>query len=303
MKKHILAVGVILAMLGCTAQPVDPQSSALGGGETPDGCLMQLATAHLGDSGAGNMLVTNDDDSINFYIGAAEGYALVSAHLFVGTDLAPRTDDGELDHAAFPYQRELSPPETDIEIQVPFSDLGVGCGDWVKIVLAVLMVDETGAIHPMLAYPDDTGFVDGMGYYTYFNICCNDEPDDGCTLTQGYWKNHPEEWSTRELTLGATTYTQTELLAIMNRAVKGDASVKLAHQLIAALLNQASGASGDDGAIDAAQNWMTAHADADGLLPYGTSNRSAAAADANDLNDQLTSFNEGDTGPGHCDDD
>jgi hypothetical protein len=41
--------------------------------------------------------------------------------------------------------------------------------------------------------------------------------------------------------LGGKSYTQTELLTILNTPVRGDASVNLAHQLIAADLNRATG--------------------------------------------------------------
>ena len=43
------------------------------------------------------------------------------------------------------------------------------------------------------------------------------------------------------LALGGTTYTQAQLLAILNTPVRGDASLILADQLIAALLNIAHG--------------------------------------------------------------
>jgi hypothetical protein len=56
-------------------------------------------------------------------------------------------------------------------------------------------------------------------------------------LTQGYWKNHTSVWAKQKLTLGTTTYTQAQAEAILQTPVGGDASVNLAHQLIAALLN------------------------------------------------------------------
>jgi hypothetical protein len=64
----------------------------------------------------------------------------------------------------------------------------------------------------------------------------------GCTLTQGFWKNHAEDWAVSSLTLGTVTYTQAQLLAILNQPVKGNGLVSLAHQLIAAKLNGANGA-------------------------------------------------------------
>jgi hypothetical protein len=65
----------------------------------------------------------------------------------------------------------------------------------------------------------------------------------GCTLTQGYWKNHAEIWPVLTLTLGAHVYAQSELLKILSTPVRGDDSVRLAHQLIAAKLNLHNGAS------------------------------------------------------------
>lgn len=70
-----------------------------------------------------------------------------------------------------------------------------------------------------------------------------------CPLTQGYWKNHPEAWRdvvnggtpVTSLTIGGTVYTKAQLLEIFNTPVAGDASINLAHQLIAALLNQLNG--------------------------------------------------------------
>src|SRR5688572_10722012 len=41
-----------------------------------------------------------------------------------------------------------------------------------------------------------------------------DDDGEGCTLTQGYWKNHEESWPVSELTLGDETYTQEEALAL-----------------------------------------------------------------------------------------
>jgi hypothetical protein len=72
---------------------------------------------------------------------------------------------------------------------------------------------------------------------------CATEPDAGaCPLTQGFWKTHPEEWPVTSLTLGSQTYTQAELLSILNTAITSNVSLVLARQLIAAKLNVANGA-------------------------------------------------------------
>lgn len=65
---------------------------------------------------------------------------------------------------------------------------------------------------------------------------------DDCVHSQGYWKNHPGEWPVTSLTLGTITYTQSQLLQILNRPVQGNGLVSMSKQLIAALLNVANGA-------------------------------------------------------------
>ena len=68
-------------------------------------------------------------------------------------------------------------------------------------------------------------------------------------LSQGYWKNHSSLWPVSSLILGGFSYTQDELLGIFNSSPKGDATLILAHQLIAAKLNVANGSifiRGDD---------------------------------------------------------
>jgi hypothetical protein len=64
-----------------------------------------------------------------------------------------------------------------------------------------------------------------------------------CPLTQGFWKNHPDAWDgVTSLTIGGQTYTQAQLITILNTPPKGgDASLILAHQLIAAELNVDTG--------------------------------------------------------------
>jgi hypothetical protein len=94
-----------------------------------------------------------------------------------------------------------------------------------------------GMLHLATVYNEDTAT------FTLPLVC--DCGDDACHFTPGYWKNHPEAWPLTTLTLGGETYDQAELLEILDHPVHGDASVILAHHLIAALLNVAAGA--DDG--------------------------------------------------------
>jgi len=59
-------------------------------------------------------------------------------------------------------------------------------------------------------------------------------------FTPGYWKNHPDAWPVEEISIGGVTRTKTEAIGILKMPPKGgDATVILAHALIAAKLNLA----------------------------------------------------------------
>jgi hypothetical protein len=122
--------------------------------------------------------------------------------------------------------------------------------------------------------------------------------DKGCTLTQGFWKNHPDAWPVGGLILGSVSYTKDQLITILKTPVRGNGLLSLAHQLIAAKLNVLSGA--DDSDVEDAIE------DADALIgsmvvpPFGTGY--IAPATSSPLTGELDDFNQGDTGPGHCED-
>jgi hypothetical protein len=62
-----------------------------------------------------------------------------------------------------------------------------------------------------------------------------------CPLGTGFWKTHSSLWPVSQLTLGSITYNKTQLLSILNNPTTADASVILASQLIATLLDTANG--------------------------------------------------------------
>ena len=88
-----------------------------------------------------------------------------------------------------------------------------------------------------------TGTIDGLEKHTliWFDICA--EPPNGCLAprTPGYWKTHPGAWPVSSLTLGGQSYSMLELMILLWSPPKGDASIILAHHLIAAKLNLAAG--------------------------------------------------------------
>ncbi len=89
-----------------------------------------------------------------------------------------------------------------------------------------------------------SGSPDGLD--VRFSICVSDCVNgEGCTLSQGFWKNHADAWpelTDGEMLLGLQAYNQSELLAILQEPVGGNGLISLAYQLIAAKLNIASGA-------------------------------------------------------------
>src|SRR5262245_47176546 len=117
-----------------------------------------------------------------------------------------------------------------------------------------------------------------------------------CPQGLGFWKNHPDTWRVTSLTLGSQTYTQAELLALFDAPPSDDASVVLAHQLIAAKLNIANGSN--------PAPISSAIADADkllsqffGKLPYNVSTSSTIGQQmVNDAN-VLDRYNNGDLTP------
>jgi hypothetical protein len=116
----------------------------------------------------------------------------------------------------------------------------------------------------------------------------------GCTLSQGYWKNHAGEWPVSSLTLGSVSYNQSQLLSILGLPVGGNGLISLAHQLIAAKLNIAKGADGS--AVSAA---ITAADSLIGSLVVGSGDYLSPAT-TSALVETLDNYNTGVIGPGHC---
>src|SRR5262245_58345810 len=117
-----------------------------------------------------------------------------------------------------------------------------------------------------------------------------------CTRGQGFWKNTPGAWAVTTLTLGTVSYSQAQLLQILNEPVVGNGLVSLAHQLIAAKLNVAAGTdpSAVSSSISAADTMIG------GLIvpPIGSGSLATSATSA--LATALDNYNSGITGPGAC---
>jgi len=105
------------------------------------------------------------------------------------------------------------------------------------------------------------GFFRQKGYRGQYSLPCP------CPQTPGYWKNHAEAWPVSSLILGSQTSSKPELLQILKSSVAKDASLILAHQLIAAKLNVGNGSDPApvSPAIAQADNLLSGLA---GKLPY-----------------------------------
>jgi len=125
---------------------------------------------------------------------------------------------------------------------------------------------------------------------------CN--PGQNCTYTQGFWKNHPDVWPLQSLALGTVSYSDSQLLQILNRPAQGNGLVILAHQLIAAKLNIANGA--DPTAVQ--QTVIDADSMIGALIVPPIGNGYLSPGQTANLTDTLTEYNEGTIGPGHCQD-
>ncbi len=123
----------------------------------------------------------------------------------------------------------------------------------------------------------------------------------GCVYSLGYWKNHPDVWAVDSLILGHEIYTQAELLGLLSEPTRGDASLILARQLIAARLNVANGADNSTIAatIAAADTWLGNYA---GTLPYDVSPSLPEGQQAVALANTLEQYNDGGLpgGPPDC---
>jgi hypothetical protein len=163
---------------------------------------------------------------------------------------------------------------------------------------AGLVIDNTASFET-----NDTSTTGSDDWEVIVTVPC----EQGCTLTQGYWKTHsihgPAKKTdpTWDLVGGPDTtffLSGKTWYEVFWTAPKGNAYYILAHQYEAAKLNILSGASSTtavDNAIAWAENFFNTYTPTN--WPKGLKNVIVQNAGI------LGSYNEGTTGPGHCDED
>jgi len=145
--------------------------------------------------------------------------------------------------------------------------------------------DPTGGI----GLTAGTGLLPPSGYSdTHHASTKPPVPTADCVFTQGYGKNHPNAWPVSAVKLGNIIYSKAQLLQIFGTPAAGNGLISLAHQLIAAKLNIASGAI-------APASVLAAIATADAMIgnkivpPIGTGFLSPATT--SHLTDDIEAFN------------
>lgn len=195
----------------------------------------------------------------------------------------------------------------------PYSPLNKGFGDGTNnvgdnITISGLSLSTTGLVLRFKKNLDAPGNATTDNDYVVKTVTTafEEEEEEGCTFTQGYWKTHggtkaniPNAWPVASLEIGGIVYTKAELIAIMVAPTAGNGIMSLVQQLIAAKLNVLSGASDTDisQAIADADDMID---DAGGKIvpPYTSPYLAPSVTSA--LTGELTDYNEGTTGPGHC---
>jgi hypothetical protein len=110
------------------------------------------------------------------------------------------------------------------------------------------------------------------------------------TGTIGFWKTHPQSWPVSSITIGGVVYTRDQAITILSTPSRGDKSIDLFDQLVAAKLNLIAGNNSSCiySTISSADAWMTAHPPGSGV-----SGSSAAWTTASPWHTQLDNYNNG----------
>jgi hypothetical protein len=110
------------------------------------------------------------------------------------------------------------------------------------------------------------------------------------TGTIGYWKTHAQAWPVSSITIGGVVYTRDQAITILSTPSRGDKSIDLFDQLVAAKLNLITGNNPSCiySTVSSADAWMAAHPPGSGV-----SGSSAAWTTASPWHTQLDNYNNG----------
>jgi hypothetical protein len=154
---------------------------------------------------------------------------------------------------------------------------------------------------------DGDSFVTGPALLTTIS---EEDEEEGCTLTQGYWKTHSEYGPAKKADptwdiIGPDTeffWSGMSYIEVLNTSVSGNAYYILAHQYIAAELNFLAGADNSEvvDEFDEATVLFNTYTPSEiGSLGGSDATRKMFV----ELAEVLDDYNNGEIGPGHCDGD
>jgi hypothetical protein len=258
----------------------------------------------------GNVKITNTNTEVKIDVNSlsTQGWFIKAYHVYVGTTAVPTTPSGNPAPGQFPYKDTFNDLQSGFIITIPFSELSLSCESNLYIAIHTEMVKldenqnevqtETGWGYGINAFGSGN-----WGWWIGYEMCCGGGgagAEVGCTYTQGYWRNHNKYASNENQKIAwpldeDTMYcNQTWLDILKTPPAGGNAWYILGKQLIAAKLNIAKGAS-SGAMIDQAIN----HGEAL-MIGNCTSIPTEMRQTALDYASILDSYNNGYTGPGHC---
>jgi uncharacterized delta-60 repeat protein len=148
-----------------------------------------------------------------------------------------------------------------------------------------VLLQPDGRIVAAGSAADDTN-----GYIALTRYVSSVTLPSSCPRSAGFWKSHRSEWPVSTLTLGSQSYSASEIASLLSKPVRGDASVVLARDLVAAKFNVAAGALSTALAADIASADALLAAQP-GRLPCGVSPGSPEGRAMIDLAGRLASQN------------
>jgi hypothetical protein len=167
--------------------------------------------------------------------------------------------------------------------QWPINDPTTNSGE-LHVDISVFVYDALGVLVPN----PGTGQGPTLGPGQDWDINCVVTPPPPTafgTRTIGYWKTHANAWPVSSVTVGCTTLTKTQALAILADAKAKDMTYMLAAQLIGAELNVAAGGpTTGNTAINNANAFLCAH-------PVGSNPQGADRTTAENYKNALEAYN------------
>ena len=256
---------------------------------TPTPCQLDKPAIACSTSAASNIAI----DVIAGESGAPNGFVIewMTAADFIANGNQWPDNPGEVCQAIFP--NSLGPNQT-MEVVIGDDQLFDSFGVRSECSGEPLLCDTAYVFRCRVSEIDSCDASPWGNTIACATLPCN--PGQNCTYTQGYWKNHSDAWPLQSLTLGAVSYSQSQLLQILNRPAQGNGLLILAHQLIAAKLSIANGA--DPTAVQ--QSVISADSMIGGLIVPPIGNGYLSPSQTSELTDTLTEYNDGTIGPGHC---